>query len=1384
MMKRVIFLRKFSRSVVYAVVAVLWMNGPQVYGEKDFGLGTLLDGPPALKNARLPESSYISVKAKRFKNPKVLWTNWDFLREKGLPIPEDHELESFQKQILESIAYGIPQNEEEAKVSYLGDEREFLSDRYGGYGTGKSSGSGRAFSIGKVQIKGGGTTVLAGSDVFKHSNGAIGFGEAHRDAIFSELLNRELPYGATRDLFLIDTGTYTHWPDGRVTKRILVVREDPVRPGHFVTNLNGETFDQVSDTKRVRNAVKMVRKSLPKSELGVPLRESMEEYSRRVGAQYGAAFSKRFFHGSTSPSNFEVNGRMLDFGTSTALSGHAPVNVLDHVDSFGELQQTEDRLIRDFSAHIKQEHGLFKFKTRKMVETFRNEYRRQVANGLITLAGFPPHLIQDLEKTPEATQLSDTILKLATRAAADVSMSVDKGVPQKLGFYDLPKIFEVAHSVKDPNESHSVEKVLKSLIQDDRVRADFSRQFSSYYSRASGLAVEQGVGTEAFKKYAKASVKVRNRDLSQLYRGVLDEREKNLIDDYEKTGDASKIANDIDQSIHSHRTEYKDLKPFEIVLEEKRNPRLGTSELFVFDAAKNEYTVAYRFPKSSQNESLRRYSVMGKNLSFSEINQQKFVVAGASSKEKPSIQVLKDGGIEMRLPASSSAERRPSIDWKKTQIEKAKVDPFCLGTVLEGSPEHLGSKLPESSYVKFEAKRIKDAKLVFENWDLLRKKGIKVPSDEQLARFKNEVLDRIAFAIPSSDGSDLHHYTDETREFVADRYGGSGIGNNYGSGRAMSTGKVQLKGIGRTPLVGNAVGSSHSDGTENFLEGTADIVFGDFFDHELPHGANRILFAIDTGIKKVHPDGSTSRRMIIVREDPNRPAHYMQASGRNMFAVDEREGKRAEAAVQKVTETLPTLEGKTFMSESQKLKEGLIEYAERTGKQYGSAMGKRLFHGATSPSNYEVSGKFIDFATATTLPGYGSVKVLDHGEPFLQTTEIKQDLIRSFVNAVSEHFPEKPFPISVAELTKIFDRTYEKQFNRELLALTGLPPRVIEKMEGSKASQRLLNIVKGIAFAKNNVHLKNVGRQMPKKITHYDLNEVMTKLSRVNPWDLEQVHAVISPEVSDPALAHELAGAYQEYFLGAVKEAENEGVTQESLLKYVELNAPMRNQKLEEFHRGNLIDDSARRLKDYELTSDADRFSKELNDKLARARVTYSDAQPYDAVVKEEVGPRAAYTERTLFNARTGGYQKSYRFPIQENGNVEIFGNEQPAESWMKKAFQWEGSAGKKMSPLFMDQSHVVLSVPVNAPEEKVNVNWDRPFNRGNNLTSLEESLPKLPVIQAAPEPQVAEPEVAKLVVKAPEPVVEKVMVEKPTVKKKSRARCFFNALRDAFTSP
>ncbi len=294
------------------------------------GDGVQWSGPPVLRGKALPTESYEEVRVRRLAKAEVVWVNRDWLRAQGYdvkargPVPK-----TILDKVLQSFAWSAV-NPGDPSSAFTEESATFYADRYGGGGTGIHHGSGRAASVGSFQIKGIGITPLriAESGRFDHVNGRASLEEALREAVNSELNAAELPNGSNRVVAVIRSGLHAKHAGVIREEGALIVREDPLRPAHLLRNRSTRGTEEQKE-KKIK-AVEKVWKNPPWKEAGllpedysepldraVAARDALFEFAERVARQQAQSFARGIFHGALTPSNIELSGRSLDFGTQT-----------------------------------------------------------------------------------------------------------------------------------------------------------------------------------------------------------------------------------------------------------------------------------------------------------------------------------------------------------------------------------------------------------------------------------------------------------------------------------------------------------------------------------------------------------------------------------------------------------------------------------------------------------------------------------------------------------------------------------------------------------------------------------------------------------------------------------------------------------------------------------------------------------------------------------------------------------------------------------------------------------------------------------------------------------------------------------------------------------
>ncbi|MDH0863931.1 protein adenylyltransferase SelO family protein [Mitsuaria sp. GD03876] len=268
----------------------------------------------------LPRASFAAFPVTRLRAPKVLWTTPDRAAAAALP-------DSF---------WCVPHPDDDP-AAFADERRLAFADKYGGRGVGANGGSGRSALDGPFQVKGIGRTPLIGeSSDPDFAHGGLTLSEAVREAVWSEVYAAALPWGSVRSLAIVATGTTTFLESSRSTRsatRALLLRERAVRPAHFMRAPNffppgAGLRTHLEDVARTRDSVRALVECLHGESPGRPsaprLVDVLLDTVHRFAAQIAAARAKRIPHGSLNCSNIAMDGRLIDFGTATALSDFGP----------------------------------------------------------------------------------------------------------------------------------------------------------------------------------------------------------------------------------------------------------------------------------------------------------------------------------------------------------------------------------------------------------------------------------------------------------------------------------------------------------------------------------------------------------------------------------------------------------------------------------------------------------------------------------------------------------------------------------------------------------------------------------------------------------------------------------------------------------------------------------------------------------------------------------------------------------------------------------------------------------------------------------------------------------------------------------------------------
>jgi hypothetical protein len=307
----------------------------------------------------------------------------------------------------------------------------------------------------------------------------------------------------------------------------------------------------------------------------------------------------------------------------------------------------------------------------------------------------------------------------------------------------------------------------------------------------------------------------------------------------------------------------------------------------------------------------------------------------------------------------------------------------------------------------------------------------RLPDQEE--RIKSWVIEQFAFSIPQAHDQP-EWYSGVRKTFFADRYGGHGIGPNGGSGRCAVAGTFQVKGIGRTPLVGVGLDYSHSHGSMTLEEALREAVFAEVAAQEMPLGAIPVIAVIATGTKL--PWGE--RKALLVRPNFFR-ASYLQRAVYHRPNVGVASDYRADVARVKVMVDA-ALEPAPGSFNLGLRADPIGDFARNVAVQMAFAHVQRLYFGVCSTSNLSLKGEVVDFGSARSQLNWTSAVSMELAPAFgAEDLELFRESLRDVLFYLRRYGPHsRQLESCGAQSVETFDVTYHSCLRGELLRMANL----------------------------------------------------------------------------------------------------------------------------------------------------------------------------------------------------------------------------------------------------------------------------------------------------------------------------------------------------------
>ncbi|WP_154904436.1 hypothetical protein [Klebsiella michiganensis] len=309
-------------------------------------------------------------------------------------------------------------------------------------------------------------------------------------------------------------------------------------------------------------------------------------------------------------------------------------------------------------------------------------------------------------------------------------------------------------------------------------------------------------------------------------------------------------------------------------------------------------------------------------------------------------------------------------------------------------PLYKNGRLHESVLIPFNAYHAEKSKVLWANIELFHEYGYLQDKHYIDEDCKSWIIGEFSYV------TDEQFSNSNQRIFYAERYGGEGIDYNGGGGRTGLYKNFQIKGIGSTPLISYLTSVSYKNGRCGLAEVIKDAIWGEVGNIILPHGAARCFALLE-----IECPVSETKRFLSVRENLVRPAHFMRApyfKPKGRFENNSSDGTRVLKNKEALNFNLYSI------SKSSNVIDGLHIMYARWAEQVAFTQAHRLFHGALTPSNICLDGKWIDFGTMSSIGRHCNVIIARGKDPFWMEPNSIAKIIDSFLYNANKYYFQEP----------------------------------------------------------------------------------------------------------------------------------------------------------------------------------------------------------------------------------------------------------------------------------------------------------------------------------------------------------------------------------------
>jgi hypothetical protein len=493
--------------------------------------------------------------------------------------------------------------------------------------------------------------------------------------------------------------------------------------------------------------------------------------------------------------------------------------------------------------------------------------------------------------------------------------------------------------------------------------------------------------------------------------------------------------------------------------------------------------------------------------------------------------------------------------------------------------------LPDSTFIPFQAKRLKKANVVYANLELFHKYNYFNDFTSDDNSFHQALLNEFAYIVPTTK-EEQALVGESEKEFLAERYGGVGILTNGGGGRCGLVGPFQLKGIGPTPVVGEGVNYWYGHGGLALQDALTELIYGDAACDALPYPSSRVLAVIDTGshilrrsfknrVNDTEDEQILVRGGLLLRESRIRPAHFARAfyfkPSPHVKENYLHDFKRVEEAIP----LLPALTGNIDpkLDKTQQYIQAIEQIAGRAALQLSYSKVRRFMHGSLTLSNFLIDGGWVDFGSVTVVPAYEQLITASLQPPFWDEFNLFRKTIADMCFYVGKFQPESRVVAGMSSgMFQQFVDIYLKQLRLLFVESAGFPILFGQHLLNSAHYDRLGSILLHIAHNENPIanisgwvlHCSPPAQSWENK----SLRSVLQSLFFAY-WVRRQTDAPKLPLKEQ--IANDLWESYSRISSAIAEIAQSENISYTSLVQFIGFNTTRQLLGFKQLYRGQLL---------------------------------------------------------------------------------------------------------------------------------------------------------------------------------------------------------------------